>query len=794
MATPTAPHLPIIGTDDNTKAHIPNIGSASYSSVDDMGIPIIGFSATSLGLEPTVERANQLGINIGAPLIWDATQVYADAMRQGAIMSTTTYDVAGWPLTATFDAKATANLPYTNGRWALYYDGTATVTGATPVASGGPGGTGPDGLAVGTNTRWMTFDVGGANTDHNDIQLSFTGAARNDGSGLAGLTNIKMMRPLAPGSTSSHRRDETVHRQVKSLVQRFGTVRYMDFLATNWSQITTWGGYPWQTGHSYLVGDRVTVCPMGNVDQVQCGKVLQATVAGTSSASAASVPNPATWGATATDGGVTWQWVGWSRSLPIWSGSSRNIFEGQRTGFVASAGATWGWQGRGGPYEDVIRIANETATDAWINIPHQVDDDYLTKVAQLFAFGSDGVMPYTSPQANPVYPPLASNLNLYVEYSNELWLGGFSQNQWINDRATTLGVYQYYAVGRQVAKISNAFRTAFGDAQMPYTGSGRIRPVVMGQGASQEQTVGHALRWMHEVLNDGDGTSHSVERTSLGYSSAAHPVGYYVYGAGGAPYWQASGADGTAVLTSMDAATQHSVYLDQMNRHVAIYGLPMLAYEGGPETPNSTVGTAANMTARPTTPNMTDVMLTNHANWSASGGGLFNYFTLTEGQNWSFVADDGFRGNIFAESPKMAAVDILKGATAAPITLSPSTFQIGTSVPGTATGGAYAVGYSTFDFGPAGSGGTTSSLSSSSAWTHSKAWAFLASASASRTVSVTATGGATIRVYVDGVQLGTDQVVSGTVAFGARTLGAGLHGVIVTAISGNATVSGVSVQ
>ncbi|MEI9984560.1 MAG: hypothetical protein WDN69_15960 [Aliidongia sp.] len=33
-------------------------------------------------------------------------------------------------------------------------------------------------------------------------------------------------------------------------------------------------------------------------------------------------------------------------------------------------------------------------------------DDYVTKLAQLLAYGSDGVNPYTSPQADPVYPPL----------------------------------------------------------------------------------------------------------------------------------------------------------------------------------------------------------------------------------------------------------------------------------------------------------------------------------------------------------------------------------------------------
>lgn len=77
---------------------------------------------------------------------------------------------------------------------------------------------------------------------------------------------------------------------------------------------------------------------------------------------------------------------------------------------------------KGVSLEYLIALANASGKDLWINVPHQATDDYVTKLAQLVKYGSDGTNPYTSPQSNPVYRPLNSNLHLYVEYSNEVML------------------------------------------------------------------------------------------------------------------------------------------------------------------------------------------------------------------------------------------------------------------------------------------------------------------------------------------------------------------------------------
>jgi hypothetical protein len=83
-------------------------------------------------------------------------------------------------------------------------------------------------------------------------------------------------------------------------------------------------------------------------------------------------------------------------------------------------------------------LANETGKDAWINIPAKATDAYVTNVANLFKYGSDGINPYTSVQAHPVYPPLNPNLKIYVEYSNEVWntASAFSQSSSVSQLAS----------------------------------------------------------------------------------------------------------------------------------------------------------------------------------------------------------------------------------------------------------------------------------------------------------------------------------------------------------------------
>lgn len=75
------------------------------------------------------------------------------------------------------------------------------------------------------------------------------------------------------------------------------------------------------------------------------------------------------------------------------------------------------YSNHGAPVEVMVELANETNSDPWFNIPHQASDEYVTNFAQY------------------VKNNLNSNLDVYVEYSNEVWNLGFEQTQWVKQQA-----------------------------------------------------------------------------------------------------------------------------------------------------------------------------------------------------------------------------------------------------------------------------------------------------------------------------------------------------------------------
>lgn len=67
---------------------------------------------------------------------------------------------------------------------------------------------------------------------------------------------------------------------------------------------------------------------------------------------------------------------------------------------------------KGIPLELMVDLANRLNTDAWFCMPHQADDDYNKQFAL-----------YVKENLNP-------QLRAWVEYSNEVWNGGFGQNKY----------------------------------------------------------------------------------------------------------------------------------------------------------------------------------------------------------------------------------------------------------------------------------------------------------------------------------------------------------------------------
>jgi uncharacterized protein YjdB len=230
-----------------------------------------------------------------------------------------------------------------------------------------------------------------------------------------------------------------------------------------------------------------------------------------------------------------WVATNWSPDS-LWS--DRTTWQMARQSPPGIPGYTYGWEGRGASWEGFIMLANQTNKDVWITIPAKATDDYITKLAQLFKYGSNlSGIPYTSTQANPVNPPLNSDLKIYVEYSNEIWNWQFSQTDYAVEKALlepanspirfdnetddfTLGLR--YKAMRSV-QTSDIFRSVYGNVDMMT----KVRPVMAWQLAYGDLT-NRTLSFIDRYYSKKDSRSNYA---------TPHPVNYYFYGGGASFYW-----------------------------------------------------------------------------------------------------------------------------------------------------------------------------------------------------------------------------------------------------------------
>ena len=330
-------------------------------------------------------------------------------------------------------------------------------------------------------------------------------------------------------------------------------------------------------------------------------------------------------------------------------------------------------------WESIIIMANASNKDAWICIPHQVDDNFITKLAQMFKYGSDGYEPYTSVQSNPVIPPLNSNLKLYIEYSNEIWNWGgpYTQTPWVRDQAKNFGMplnfdgttdesvlmYRYKAM--RTVQISTIFRSVFSSEMMT-----RIRPVICWQ-QNYNDLTDRTLSFMDRWYN---------KRDSRSTWSDPHPVNYYLYGGGGSTYWY---TDGSTTMNSTNlwdnglwnpSRFQDVIYNDMA--WAKAFGLAYINYEGD---------------AHPTYSNNDEtIMQQTHydARMNAETVEHINAATALDGELFCFLVlqSDGYWGAININdpenSPQYDGIKSVAGTSAAAL-------NRGSVVPFTRPGGAF---------------------------------------------------------------------------------------------------------
>jgi hypothetical protein len=262
---------------------------------------------------------------------------------------------------------------------------------------------------------------------------------------------------------------------------------------------------------------------------------------------------------------------------------------------------------KGVAWEYVIALANATGKDVWINVPVGATDDYVRQLAALF-----------KAQLNP-------DRAVYVEFSNEVWNGTFSQTD-VNLQAALAEVarggsnlanpgetaaanqwdWAFRRIARRIVEISNTFASVWGQDAIDT----RVRPVLATQVA-----VPYILRTQLDYLDRtyGDPTR-------------------FLYGTAGAPYFAVGDADHTQTNLTVDqilagftsSIAANAAALDETAALATYYGLANLAYEGGPDTFGG--NNIAAKKAASLDPRMKDVTVQYMNDWYARGGDLFTWY------------------------------------------------------------------------------------------------------------------------------------------------------------------------
>lgn len=143
------------------------------------------------------------------------------------------------------------------------------------------------------------------------------------------------------------------------------------------------------------------------------------------------------------------------------------------------------WSIKGGPWEPWLDYAAKHHKDLWLCVPHQADDDYVRKLAELCKARLGDA---------PVH--------LFLEHTNEYWNRQFKQAKWIEEKAKQVAGewkldepragsddlrHRYHA--KRTLDIGRIFREVVGEDDL------RIRPVLTGQLAVPDATV-KAVEWI----------------------------------------------------------------------------------------------------------------------------------------------------------------------------------------------------------------------------------------------------------------------------------------------------------
>jgi hypothetical protein len=253
---------------------------------------------------------------------------------------------------------------------------------------------------------------------------------------------------------------------------------------------------------------------------------------------------------------------------------------------------------RGAPMEVMVELANRLHADPWFSMPHAASDDFIRRFAE-----------YVQVHLDP-------SLKVYVEYSNEVWNGVFTQHKYAQEQGLQMGLdpdpnqaaYKFY---------SKRSVDVFGIWEQVFQGNKRVVRVMSGLVGSTAMT-----------------------KTILSYNGAyrftdAYAVAPYVYGDAAALRQARSVSDIFRVMTDPQYAHSLPNEIKSIGKQAALtksFGVDLVAYEGGQHLVDMTTKSdnqhpndlfyAANRH-----PQMASIYQQLLMGWKQAGGKLFVHFS-----------------------------------------------------------------------------------------------------------------------------------------------------------------------
>ncbi|MGL1933497.1 MAG: hypothetical protein OCD01_00680, partial [Fibrobacterales bacterium] len=227
---------------------------SSSSLTQEQSSSIVSSSSYTPATSIPSTTTYSIGMNTGGTIDWNGNKPFADVMKTARMYQ------AQDPATGNTPEKDTHGWPMSDFQ-VLVFDGQKQVHGTYAVRFEGVGELGSWGSVIGPHTHDPISNITSTTLTITDPEAETLIIAITNTQG--GVKNLKMMRPVAPGSSESHRFDEDFSREYIELLAPYTTIRFMGWTNTNgsndslWEQTVPWNNASQHVEHYYSAWESI---------------------------------------------------------------------------------------------------------------------------------------------------------------------------------------------------------------------------------------------------------------------------------------------------------------------------------------------------------------------------------------------------------------------------------------------------------------------------------------------------------------------------------------------------------